>query len=113
MVEAVVALIIPLTKHREMATLDRRDRLGASAEDQSLKVFDSFADEFRHLKESWDNRLVLEKTSVAKSYLSGRLVILVRGKWPVGTDNYEWVVSIVASPAVSHCDSTGIGVYWR
>ena len=43
-----------------------------------------FQNDLRNLKERWDNRLVLERCSLAELYLNGRLEVVLHGDWSGG-----------------------------
>ena len=61
-----------------------------------------FRNDLRNLKERWDNRLVLERCSLAELYINGRLEVVLHGDWHVGIDQYRWACRIKAGGAV--CD---------
>ena len=58
------------------------------------------AGELRNLRKRWDNRLVLERCSLAELYVNGRLEIVLHGDWSVGLKEYEWAYRMKANPTI-------------
>ena len=54
--------------------------LRTAGEQRLLECLDDAADELRELMERWDNRLTLERDSLAKRYVEQRLAVLVQFK---------------------------------
>lgn len=71
---------------------------------------DSFADQIRNLRERWDNRLVLERVSLAEMYLNGRLEIVLHGDWSDRADHIYWACRVAAEPAILHNVSAHAGI---
>src|SRR4051794_23456675 len=57
---------------------------------QGGEQFEKLAGELRDLRKRWDNRLVLERCSLAELYLHGRLEIVLYGDWLLGPNQYVW-----------------------
>lgn len=65
--------------------------------DESLKRVERLADDFRHLEERWNNRLVLENGSLWEGYLKGDFEIALYGEaFEWGPEKYLWCVRIPA-----------------
>jgi hypothetical protein len=61
---------------------------------------DGLAGKLRDLRERWDNRLVLERSSLAELYVNGRLEIVLHGDWYFGVEQYIWACRWKADGAV-------------
>jgi hypothetical protein len=79
--------------------------------DEAVEGIDRFHDDLRHLKERWDNRLVLEHRPFWEYYISGRGEILLYGKWSVGSYEAKWAVRIPAYRAILDDICANPGVY--
>jgi hypothetical protein len=78
---------------------------GLCIADESLKPIERLRDHFRDLKQRWDNRLVLERCSLAELYLHGRLEVVIHGDWVWGFNEYTWACRIKAEAAITHFQS--------
>lgn len=70
--------------------------------DQALERVDRFRDDLRNLRQRWDNRLVLKRSSWPEAYLDGRLEIALYGNWPGGADKKLWLGCVSPDSRVSH-----------
>lgn len=62
--------------------------------DQCFKFVESVGNDATDLRERWDNRVVLERSSVAELYINGRIEILIYGEWSIGSNNFEWLCRV-------------------
>lgn len=69
--------------------------------DESLERIECFRDRLAHLKKRWDNRLVLERTSLAEAYRDGRLELLLYQDWKIGSDDYVAAICVAAPSALA------------
>src|SRR5689334_9651754 len=74
---------------------------------EPLNRFERFRDDLRYLKERWDNRIVLERCSLAKLYIDGRLEIVLYGDWPVGFDHCLWACRVCADRQIIDRPASG------
>jgi hypothetical protein len=72
----------------------------SSGPDQPIERIERFRNDLADLHERWNNRLVLEGTSLAEAYLNGRLEILSYGDWNIGTKDVNWAVRISPASAI-------------
>lgn len=68
--------------------------------DEAFERVKRLGDDLRHLRERWNNRLILENGSVWESYFDGRAEIIVYGDWGVGPDDDIWAVRILAHDTI-------------
>lgn len=73
--------------------------------DEAFERVKRLGDDLRHLRERWNDRLILEDGPVWESYFDGRAEIIVYGDWGIGTDDANWAVRIPANATV--LDSIG------
>ncbi len=73
--------------------------------DEAFERVKRLGDDLRHLRERWNNRLVLENGTFWESYFDGSAEIIVYGDWRVGDDDSNWAVRIPARRAV--CEDIG------
>lgn len=78
--------------------------------DHVLKPVEGVADKFRNLRQRWDNRLVLERCSLAELYINGRIEIVAYGDWAWGRNQYVWACRIKAEPAVDQLGASELGI---
>lgn len=74
--------------------------LEASLAKVALEDIDGICHELRNLKKRWNNRIVLERSSLAELYLNGRIEILIYGDWNIAGKEYLWVCCISANATV-------------
>lgn len=86
---------------------DYSPALGA---DKALDRVERFRDDLRDLNERWDNRLVLERCSLAELYFNGRLEVVLHSNWGCGSSNYHWACRIAADIAIPRYDPADLGV---
>lgn len=82
-------------------------RLELRVADVPLQNGERLVHEFRNLRERWDNRLVLERTSLAELYINGRVEVVVHGDWPGASQDYHWACRIRACATVSQDAAPG------
>lgn len=70
-----------------------------------------FQNDLRNLKERWDNRLVLERCSLAELYLNGRLEVVLHGDWSGGPADIKWACRIAADSAILYPDVADLGIH--
>lgn len=63
---------------------------------QALELVDCFGNESCDLRQRWNDRIVLERSSLAELYIDGRIELVLYGDWIGGVQNHEWVCRIVA-----------------
>src|SRR5688572_1158819 len=68
--------------------------------DKFLKPVEGLASELHDLRERWDNRLVLERRSLAEFYLGGDLEVVLYGDWPRRPEEYMWALRTKVDLAV-------------
>lgn len=86
------------------------EKLGRIGSDEDLQRVECLRDNLRHLRERWDNRLVLEDSSLWEVYSDGRAEIILYGDWGVGSDDANWAVRIPAHRAVFESIGANPGV---
>ena len=67
-----------------------------SVVDQAFKLVDCVGDEFGNLRKRWNDRIVLERSSLAELYLNGRIEIVIYGKWGIGPNQSDWFCCVAA-----------------
>ena len=77
---------------------------------EGTKPIDGLACELRDLRERWNNRLVLERCSLAELYIDGRLEIVIHGNWNCELEQSEWACRIKTRCAVLDNQATHFGV---
>lgn len=71
-----------------------------SLADQLFELVDGVGEEFRHLRERWDNRLILEQVSLAEAYRRGDVELAIYFDWrTIGGDKIKGACRIVAESA--------------
>jgi hypothetical protein len=93
--------MLTLTKHAQDA--DRHGQAGAGGALGSyhpIERIECFRNELAELRERWDNRLVLERASLAEIYANGRLEILLYGNWNIGRNDVLWAVRVSADTTI-------------
>ena len=73
--------------------------------DEAFERVKRLGNDLRHLRQRWNDRLVLEDGPFWEVYLNGRAEIIVYGDWGVGSDDVNWAVRIPANRAIG--DSIG------
>ena len=79
-----------------------RDRPALGTPHQFAEKAQSFADGLTQLSQRWDNRIVVKKTSLAKLYIDGRVVVLVDTHLIARHDGAKLVVCINKIVAAGH-----------
>ncbi|MCW2389839.1 hypothetical protein M2333_002885 [Sphingobium sp. B11D3B] len=77
---------------------------------QAFELIDRVAHDSGNLRERWNNRLVLEKTTLSEAYANGRLEIVLYGKALIVGDELSYAICISKCSAVSDNGSSDIGV---
>lgn len=70
-----------------------------------------FRNDLTNLKERWDNRLVLERCSLAELYLNGRLEIVLHGDWGGGPADVNWACRIAADITILQPNAADLGIH--
>ncbi|MGD9540794.1 MAG: hypothetical protein AB7V61_07660 [Methylocystis sp.] len=78
---------------------------------EPVEGIDRLRRDLREVKESWDNRLILENSPFWELYISGRAEIVFYGDWGVGHNKFDWFVRVPASRTVFHSIRPDRGVY--
>lgn len=86
-----------------------QDQLGGIA-DQCFEFVERTCNDASDLRERWNNRIVLERSSLSELYLDGRIEILIYGEWGTGADQVDWFCRISPCAAVSHNRAPNAGV---
>ena len=85
-----ISVIITLTQHESYPSAPRQASaviLPGVGSNEALEGVKRLRDDLRHLRERWDDRLVLEDRPFWEVYLYGRAEIVVYGDWGVGSDH--------------------------
>ncbi len=78
--------------------------------EEAFECVQRLRDDLGHLRERWDNRLILEDSSLWESYFDGRAEIVLYGNWLVGADHINCAVRIPAHLTVFHSIGANPGV---
>lgn len=67
---------------------------------KTFELIERVGDDSGNLRKRWDNRLVLERSSLSELYVNGRIEIVIYGDWGGGKNNIHWLCCISAHPTV-------------
>jgi hypothetical protein len=68
---------------------------------EALKPIERLGRDLADLQERWDNRLVLEKSSISELYVNGRIETVLYGDWRVGDQQFCWACRVASSRAIA------------
>ena len=74
-------------------------------DEKLVQGVDRLRDDFRHIRECWDNRLVLENRSLWENYRDRRAEILFYGDWCGGANQFQWAIRIPSQRTIIHHQS--------
>ena len=78
--------------------------------DEIFERVERLRDDLGHIKERWDNRLVLENSSLWECYLDGRAEIVLYGNWGWGLNELKWAIRVPACRAAFEGTAAAPGV---
>ena len=70
--------------------------------DELFELVESVTNQPSDLRECWNDRLILERSSLAELYVNGRIEVLLYGEWPVAGDKVDWLCRIRPERTVGH-----------
>lgn len=70
--------------------------------DEFFQNVERLRDDLGHIRQRWDNRLVLENGSLWEAYFDGGAEIVIHGNWYTGLDDCHWAVRLPSGAAVFH-----------
>lgn len=77
---------------------------------ECFELVESVTHHASDLRERWDNRLILERSSLAELYLNNRIEIVLYGEWGVEREKVDWFCRVTPSAAVFEDHSGGTDV---
>lgn len=85
------------------------DELGAIA-DQCFELVKRTGNDASNLRKRWDNRIVLERSSVSELYVDGRFNIAIHGKWESAFENYKWLCRVISTGIFGDIDTASLDI---
>lgn len=90
-----------MPRFTESAT-GRHSNALTSLVNEALEFVDRSGYQSCDLGERWNNRLVLERSSLAELYINSRIEVVLHGEWRVGGDKVDWFCRVAADPAIAY-----------
>src|SRR4051812_48220993 len=83
---------------------------------KALEAVQRFRYGLGDLKQRWDNRIILERCSLAELYLNGRIEIVLHGDLTIAAEQYTWACRVKLddkilneAPGGPHIDGLNLG----